>query len=57
MDLSKIRAVIVCSSLNYKIPDILGSVWYNKLNDLELNFKEVLSRLEKQGGTNDAECK
>ena len=39
--------VIVCSSLNYSIPDILGSVWYNGLNDLNSNFKEVLGRLEK----------
>lgn len=39
--------VIVCSSLNYSIPDILGSVWYNELNDLDSNFKEVLSRLKK----------
>ncbi len=39
--------VIVCSSLNYSIPDILGSVWYNELNDLDLSFKEVLGRLEK----------
>ena len=37
--------IIVCSSLNYSIPNILGSVWYNKLNDLDLNFKEVLGRL------------
>ncbi|MDE7479435.1 MAG: response regulator [Lachnospiraceae bacterium] len=36
--------VIVCSSLNYSIPDILGSVWYNELNDLNSNFKEVLGR-------------
>ncbi len=39
--------VIVCSSLNYSIPNILGSVWYNELNDLNLNFKKVLGRLEK----------
>lgn len=39
--------VIVCSALNYSIPGILGSVWYNKLNDLDSNFKEVLGRLEK----------
>ena len=39
--------VIVCSSLNYSIPDILGSVWYNELNDLDSSFKEVLGRLEK----------
>lgn len=40
--------VIVCSSLNYSIPDILGSVWYNGLNDLDSSFKEVLGRLEKE---------
>lgn len=40
--------VIVCSSLNYRIPDILGSVWYNRLNDLDSGFKAVLSKLEKQ---------
>lgn len=39
--------VIVCSSLNYSIPNILGSVWYNELNDLNSNFKEVLGKLEK----------
>lgn len=37
--------VIACSSLNYSIPDILGSVWYNRLNDLEDGFREVLSKL------------
>lgn len=36
--------VIVCSSLNYNIPGILGSVWYSELNDLDANFKEVLGR-------------
>lgn len=39
--------VIVCSSLNYRIPGILGCVWYNALNDLEAGFKEVLGRLGK----------
>ena len=39
--------VIVCSSSDYRdsIPDILGSVWYNELNDLDSNFKEVLGKL------------
>lgn len=41
--------VIVCSSLNYSIPNILGSVWYNELNDLNSNFKEALDKLEKDG--------
>lgn len=39
--------VIVCSSLNYSIPNILGSVWYNELSDLNSRFKEALSKLEK----------
>ena len=39
--------VIVCSSLNYSIPNILGSVWYNELNDFNSNFKEILGKLEK----------
>lgn len=38
--------VIVCSSLDYNIPNILGSAWYNELNDLNLNFKELLSKLD-----------
>ena len=37
--------VIVCSSIDYSIPGILGSVWYNGLNDLDSGFKEVLGRL------------
>lgn len=45
--------VIVCSSLNYSIPDILGSVWYNKLNDLNSNFKEMLDKLEKDKWRNE----
>lgn len=47
MDKEKIDIpIIVCSSLNYSIPNILGNVWYNRLNDLDSNFKEVLGRLE-----------
>lgn len=42
--------VIVCSSLNYSIPDILGNVWYNELNDINSNFKNVLGKLEKKEG-------
>lgn len=41
--------VIVCSSLNYRIPGILGSVWYNGFSDLDSGFKEALGRLEKGG--------
>ncbi len=50
MEKEKIRIpVIVCSSSNYKLSDILGSVWYNERNDLNAKFKEVLGKLEKDG--------
>lgn len=39
--------IIVCSSLSYSIPNILGNVWYSKLNDLDSNFREVLGKLGK----------
>ena len=39
--------VIVCSSLDYSIPEILGCVQYSERNDLNLDFKKVLGRLEK----------
>ena len=39
--------IIVCSSVNLIIPNILGSIWYSKLNDLDSNFKKVLGGLEK----------
>lgn len=46
MDEEKIDIpVIVCSSLNYSIPNILGHVWYNELSDINYYFKEVLSKL------------
>ena len=38
--------IIVCSSFNYSIPNILGSVWYNKLSDLDSNFRKVLGRFK-----------
>ena len=34
--------VIVCSSYKYNISEILGSVWYSNLRDLDLDFKELL---------------
>ena len=33
--------VIICSSQNYRSPDALGTVWYNKLRDIEFDFKEI----------------
>ena len=32
----------ICSSQNYRSPDALGTVWYNKLRDIEFDFKEIL---------------
>lgn len=37
--------VIICSSINYRVPEALGCVWYNKLNDVKMAFREVLGRL------------
>lgn len=34
--------VIVCSSLRYSIPGILGCVWYNELCDLDKEFSKIL---------------
>jgi len=36
--------IIVCSSVNYSIPGILGSVWYNKLRDLDSDFEKLLNK-------------
>lgn len=33
---------VICSSINYNVAEILGTVWYNKLRDLNLDFKELL---------------
>ena len=37
--------VIICSSRNYTEPEILGTVWYNEVCDLNRAFKELLNRL------------
>lgn len=37
--------VIICSSRNYTEPEVLGSVWYNELSDLNREFREVLKKL------------
>lgn len=38
--------VIICSSLNFREPKALGNVWYNKLRDIKMDFKEILETLE-----------
>ena len=37
---------IVCSSVRYNIPEILGCVFYNKNRDLEWDIKEVIDKLK-----------
>ena len=37
--------VVVCSSINYRIPGILGCIWYNKLRDLQEDFNRLLEKL------------
>lgn len=37
--------VIICSTQNFHSPDALGTVWYNKLRDIEFDFKEILRKL------------
>lgn len=37
--------VIICSTRNFHSPDALGTVWYNELRDIELDFKELLQKL------------
>ena len=39
--------VIICSTRNFTSSDVLGTVWYSELKDINLEFKNVLGRLEK----------
>ena len=36
--------VIICSTRNFTSPDVLGTVWYNKLTDMEFEFKALLEK-------------
>lgn len=38
--------VIICSSVNYEEPEVLGCVWYSAQRDLGRDFKQVLERLK-----------
>lgn len=38
--------IIICSSINYNVSEVLGCVWYNRLRDIEFDFGEILERLE-----------
>lgn len=36
---------IVCSSVRYSIPEIVGCIFYNRNRDLNWDFREVLGKL------------
>lgn len=38
--------VIICSAQNYNEPEILGSVWYNDLQDINQEFKAVIDKMQ-----------
>lgn len=38
--------VIVCSSINYVIPDVLGCVWYSERTVLDQEFRRFLEKLK-----------
>ena len=37
--------IIVCSSIRYDIPEIVGCVFYNRGRDLSWDFREILSNI------------
>ena len=37
--------IIICSTRNFVSEDVLGTVWYNELRDIEFDFKELLQKL------------
>lgn len=39
--------VIICSSTNYNVPEILGCVWYNELCDMDDEFRKILAKFHK----------
>ena len=42
--------VIICSSVKYHVPEILGCVWYSELSDVEAEFGKLLDILAKKDG-------
>lgn len=37
---------IVCSSVRYNIPEIVGCIFYNRGRDLDWDFREILNNLK-----------
>ena len=40
--------VVICSSVNWKSSNCLGSIWFSKQRDLNFDFKDLLEQLMKQ---------
>lgn len=40
--------VVVCSSLNFMLPQAFGTVWYNELRDIEEDFRKIVQRLPRK---------
>ena len=39
--------IIICSSINYDIPDVVGCIFYNKLRNLNCDMKEILKKVNR----------
>lgn len=40
--------VIVCSSLNFVLPETFGTVWYNEIRDIEDEFRRLVGKLQRR---------
>ncbi|MBO5351696.1 MAG: response regulator [Lachnospiraceae bacterium] len=40
--------VIVCSSLNFALPEAFGTVWYNEIRDIEEEFRRLVGKLQRR---------
>lgn len=39
--------IIICSSINYDIPDVVGCIFYNSSRDLNRDMKEMIEKSRK----------
>lgn len=38
--------VIICSTINYSSSEVVGTVWYNKMKDIQFDFREILQKMD-----------
>jgi hypothetical protein len=43
------QPMILCSSIPYNMPGIVGNIWYSKNRDWESELKELVKMVEKEG--------